>query len=175
MCIVIDTNCFSLVFNRNNAAHSQFAAVLVWIVDGHGKAVYGGTKYLSELRTAIRYQRIFVELKKAGKAIEIEKKSVDEHQARVERTFNPANYNDSHLAAIVSACGCRLVCTKDDRAIRLLKDARCYPTGIARPKIYKRAEHASLLCDENIADVCRPVVMLSKSEREAISSRGSDS
>jgi hypothetical protein len=169
MCIVIDTNCFSPVFNPTNLDHPSFEPVLHWIVSGRGKVVYGGTKYLIELKRATRYLRIFGELKKAGKVVELAQGDVDTHQQRVEKLVDPKKHNDPHLPAIVCASRCRLVCTKDDRSHRLLKEATCYPKGVAKPKIYKSLKQAALLIDQNIADVCKPTATLNRAQRATLS------
>jgi hypothetical protein len=52
MCIIIDTNRFSSIFEEENSDHDEFKPILDWIIFGKGKIVYGGTKYKQELTRA---------------------------------------------------------------------------------------------------------------------------
>ena len=155
MCIVIDTNCFHPVFNTANQKHSEFRPVLMWIVDGEGKIVFGGSKYKSELARTPKILRFFLQLKRARKLVEVDQVRVDQWQAKVERILDPRKHNDPHLPAIVSVSGCRLICTEDKKSFALLKDRRCYPKRVSRPSIYSGARNQDLLCARYIADICR--------------------
>jgi hypothetical protein len=44
MCIVIDANVWSPVFNENDANHREYAPVKTWVSDGPGFVVYGGSR-----------------------------------------------------------------------------------------------------------------------------------
>jgi hypothetical protein len=52
MCIVIDTNTFSSVFNENSQKFKEFEPVNHWILKGNGFLIYGGRTYKNELKKA---------------------------------------------------------------------------------------------------------------------------
>lgn len=171
MCLVIDTNCFSLVFNISNLRHAEFKPVLDWIIDGKGKVVYGGSKYLSELKKATRYLKLFAELKRAGKAIEVDRRKVDRRQKEIESFVDPRKHNDPHLPAIACVSGCAIICTQDGRAHKLLKDKRCYRDGV-RPKIYGSTANVNLLCDRYIVGICKPALRVNALLRQSFRING---
>src|SRR3989442_13231578 len=80
MCLVVDTNVFSSVFRPDSCNHAEFAPVLSWITVGPGFLVYGGTRFNDELKNAKRYLAVFIELKKKGKAKEVNRALVDQHE-----------------------------------------------------------------------------------------------
>src|ERR1700690_3851944 len=116
MCIVIDTNVFATVFNKNCKMHNEFEPVRYWITQGEGHVVYGGSKYKKELKTAYKYLRIFKLLKDARRAFEIKAAVVDAEEARLKRITSGTDCNDQHIIAIFIASGCRLFCSVDNRA-----------------------------------------------------------
>jgi hypothetical protein len=150
MCIVIDASAFATVFNPANNKHPSFKPVRDWILDGDGKAVYGGTKYKRELARASSYRRLFLELVKSGKAVEIDGQQIDRVEHKVVQRTQHKNFNDAHIIAIFIVSHCRLFCSADGRADRFVKDASIYPKKHKRPKIYRGLVHSHLLCDTNI-------------------------
>ncbi len=168
MCIVIDTNTFSLVFSGRRDGHEEFRPVLRWIVSGKGKIVYGGSKYRGELRRAKRYLGIVSQFKKAGKVVEVNDQQVDARQRELEDSMQHRDFDDPHIIAIVIVSGCKLVCSNDSRAYRFVKMKELYPSRIQRPKIYRGKGNEDLLCDQNIADICRPCDRLRKQEASAL-------
>jgi hypothetical protein len=156
MCIIIDSCCFSSVFNSSNSDHNEFRPVLQWIVVGKGKLVYGGSKYREELRRASRYLFFFGQLTRAGKAVKIPSNIVDEIEVGVKAQECNPNFNDQHIVAIVIASKCRLICTKEEASVPFFKDSRFYPRGFRRPRIYKSSSNTSLLRDDNIVEICKP-------------------
>jgi predicted nucleic acid-binding protein len=155
MCIVIDTNSFASVFDAKSDDHPEFRPVLNWITNGKGKIVYGGTKYRDELRAAQRYLGVFGELARARKVVEIPDVDVDREQERIENLVLHRDFDDPHIVAIVSVSRCKLVCSRDKRAYRFIKDVSLYPKAGMRPKIYSDSNNSDLLCDHNIADCCK--------------------
>lgn len=168
MCIVLDTNCFSKVFNTADAEHHEFRPVLDWIIGGDGCLVYGGSKYKKELANAKRYLGLFAELKRLRKIRNADDVAIDARQKEIEKLFDPAKHNDPHLPAIICACRCLLICTKDAKSVALLKDKRCYSKGVKVPKLYMSKKNSTLLCARNIADCCKPVTMLNKDARSRL-------
>ena len=68
MCIIIDANTLSLVFNPETKGHEEFKPVFKWIDKGKGKIVYGGTKYEEELIKAGKL-KLIRRYNDAGKAV----------------------------------------------------------------------------------------------------------
>jgi hypothetical protein len=154
MCIVIDTNTLSCVFNKESSVHSEFAPVQEWIVEDKGKLIYGGTRYRLELKKARRYRKLVIELKKAGKAIEVDSQEVDTRQQEIEGCLEHRDFNDSHIIAIVIVSRVRLICSCDRKAHPFFKMGVLYPKHFKRPKIYTAINCKDLLCDQNIVGVC---------------------
>ena len=150
MCIVIDTNTLSCVFDNNCSEHSEFKPVNNWIFNDKGLVVYGGSKYKKELRKANKYYSIFIELKKINKIAEIKDSYVDKRQRQLESLVKSKKFNDSHILAIVIESNCRLICTLDKKSHNFLRDIRLYPKGMKLAKIYSNRNCKKLLCSENI-------------------------
>lgn len=155
MCLIIDTCTISEVFNANAGLHQEFKPVLTWLVSGNGKMIYGGTTYRAELRKLTRYLSIIAQLKKAGKIIEAPDDAVDDEEKRIFAVVNKKDFDDPHVLAIVSVTGCRVVCTKDGRAIPYLKNTELYGRGVKRPRIYCGSKNTSLLSDKYAATICK--------------------
>lgn len=150
MCIVIDTNTFSPVFNSSDTHHVEFKPVKRWIIEGKGKIVYGGTEYRKQLRRAVKYFKLFIELKKEAKIVEIDDDAVDQAQKGVEKLINNPKFNDAHIIGIFITSKCLLLCSNDNKADKFIKDKSLYPRKHKLPKIYRDRKHKKLLCDKNI-------------------------
>lgn len=168
MCIIIDTNTFSSVFDKSSDTHNQFKPVLDWILFGNGKAVYGGTKYNNELKKAKRYLKIFKILKDARKTIYIDSAKVDEYEIGLKLKLQHRDFDDPHIIAISSVSKCILICSCDSRSYPFLKDQTLYPKNHAKPKIYKNSKNKNLLNDSNIPDIYKPSTKLNKKASENI-------
>ncbi len=159
MCIVIDANVFSMVFNSSNSEHVKFLPILRWVDKGKGKLVYGGTKYQKELEKADKTRRLFKLFQDAGKAVHVDDNKVDLEEAILEQLVDNRAFNDKHLVAIIRVSKCRLVCSMDVAAQKYLRDVSLYPSGTKRPSIYKgHRRHEKLLCDKNIVAICRTCI-----------------
>jgi len=145
MCIVIDTNALSYVFNQNSKGHQDFEPVRKWVIEGEGRIVYGGTKYKEELLKAHRYLRLIRRLKDARRACEIKEELVNAECVRLEKTTKGTNCNDQHIIAIFVVSGCRLFCSCDSRSDKYIRDKSLYPKGQPRPSIYRSCNHRHLL------------------------------
>lgn len=156
MCIVIDANTFSSVFEKNSSDHSDFRPVLEWICNGKGKIVYGGTKYKEELSSTRKYLRLFRQFDAARKIVKIDDQSVDNEQNRLRSLIDHRNYDDPHIIAIIIVSGCKLICSKDSKAYQYFKNKALYPKRFKRPRIYSNSTNADLLCDTHIAECCKP-------------------
>lgn len=149
MCIIIDTNSLSYVFNKENNRHSEFEPVLNWIMFGKGKIVYGGTTYEKELAKATSFLKLFVELSRNNKVIIVDKKKVDQKEKGLIPHVKNRDFDDPHIVAIVIISGVHLVCTGDKRAIPFITNRIFYTKG-KPPKVYSSSKCKNLLCNKNI-------------------------
>jgi hypothetical protein len=157
MCLVIDTCCLGVVFDGRNKKHQKFAPVLEWI-NGHGRMIYGGTKYNEELRRAAKFLPYIAELSRKRHAIQVPNAEVDAIAAELKVRHPEREFDDEHLVALVIASRCRVVCRDDNAAIAYLKrpDLFLGYCGVVRPKIYRGYEvHAQLCCDDHVVGLCR--------------------
>ena len=158
MCLIVDANCFSQVFDTQDKKHHSFIPVYNWLFTGHGGGlIYGGEKYKKEvdLRRS-KYRPLIVELEKMGRLFEVCNKCVNEIAAELKAAVPDKNFDDEHILALVIVSRCRVVCTEDKVAISFLKDTSLYPKGVNPPVFYVSARNARLCRNaENIADVCR--------------------
>lgn len=136
MCLVIDVNVISKVFNRRNVEHGRFEPVQVWVMAGTGSVIYGGSKYLKELGDG-KYLSLFIELTKARRAIRVDKKAVDRRALEVKAKVLEEDFDDEHIVALVGVSKCCLVCTDDKRSVPYLRRRDLYPPGVKVPYIYR--------------------------------------
>ncbi len=155
MCIVIDTCVISSVLNPHSVDHREFRPVLEWISSGPGKMVYGGTKYKRELSNLKRYLGLISEWRRAGKCRILRDDLVDQEEARIHEESQDPDFDDAHILAILIVGRIRLVCTKDDRSIRKLKNKNLHPPKFRGPKFYTSARNVSLLSNRFIVGVCK--------------------
>lgn len=158
MCLVIDADCFSRVFDKTNKEHLQFKPIWEWINDGKGRMIYGGTKYGTQLRTSRKFLPIVTELEKKGKTVRIPDSVVDDLATAIKGKITDANFDDEHLVALVVASRCRVVCTKDTGAISFLRrnDVFADYAGVSRPSIYRgHRTHTKLCSNAHIVAICR--------------------
>lgn len=165
MCIVIDTNVLPSVFKVDSTNHAQFKPVKDWIIKGKGKVVFGGSKYLAEIKE--KYLVLFSELKKAGKAIYIPNDIVDKQEEIVNAMIVHPDFDDPHLVALLRVSKCKLICSLDKRAFPYFRHSQFFRLAADRPRIYSSITNASLLCDRHIADICKPCIQLTKQQRVA--------
>lgn len=164
MCVIIDTNALNCVFRKSSREHRDFAPVLNWIVYGSGIIVFGGTKYINELKNTRRYLRLILELNKCDKAFRADDASVDCEETKIKKNYTEKGFNDHHLAALVIVTKCKIICTKDKAAIPYLKNIKLYPRGICKPIFYTSIKNRSILNDQNIAVCCKPCFKMKKSQ-----------
>ncbi len=156
MCIVIDMNVIPSLFSSSAEDHDEFKPILTWITHDSGKIIYGGKKYKQELSKLKKFLRFFSHLKRAGKVIEINDEQVDQYQEELEKKITHRDFDDAHIVAILVVSRCRLVATKEKRAIPFFKNIELYPSKIKKPKIYTGNRNTDLLSKENIANICLP-------------------
>lgn len=169
MAIIVDTNCFSRVFCRNNKEHEEFAPVLEWILNGKGFLVYGGSKYKQELKKCKRYLHFFNMLKSAKKAFAFDDDAIDKLQLKYEKLIDDPDFDDPHLPALVRVSKCRLICSTDLRSIPFVTNPDFYPKRFHVPQFYCGKKNESLLTDDNIDDrLLKYRIRLNKSKRESL-------
>ncbi len=149
MCVLIDPGCIPKVFNTSNALHKEFQPILNWINGRFGRMVWGGTKYLTELKNTPKYRRYLIELDKSGLVEQLPCKEVDAVADALKQIESTEEFNDEHLAAIVVVSRCTVVCTSDLTAADFLKKSSLYVDhthrGVRPPKIYSRRRNRTLL------------------------------
>ena len=168
MAIIIDTNCFANVFNRKSTNHKEYRPVLDWIVKGKGVVVYGGTKYIEELRKAPKYLPIMRLLREIDKVIIGNTENIDRLQAEIEANRIDVDFDDPHLPAIIIDTKCRLICSEDKRSIPFVRNRDLYPNGIHTPSYYTGLRNKNLLCDNYIHDDLKPLCKLKKEQANLV-------
>ncbi|MET6996395.1 PIN domain-containing protein [Chitinophaga defluvii] len=166
MCIVVDTNTLASVFSRNSDNHEEFEPVFTWLMEGRGKVVYGGSKYVKELKE--NYLRLFVTLRSIHKAVYISNAKVDALEANVSQQIEHPDFDDQHLVGLLIASGCKLVCSLDKRAYPYFKHSLFFSNTSSRPKIYRSRNNKALLSDANIAEICKPCISTTNAQREKL-------
>lgn len=145
MCIVVDINTLSPVFNSSCEEHSEFVHVKNWIDKGYGFLVFGGTKFKKELMKTERYLRLIRKMKDAGFAVAIQDDIVDKEEERVKALTDGTDCDDQHIIGLLCASRCPLVCSKDARSYKYLTDRSLYSNKMARVRIYSSSRNTSLL------------------------------
>ncbi|MFN9109065.1 MAG: hypothetical protein ACK5XN_03160 [Bacteroidota bacterium] len=166
MCIIVDTNVLASVFKQNASNHSQFKPILDWIVYGKGKLVFGGTQYINEIKGS--YLELFLQLKKAGKAVFIPTDLVDAEQLVVDGMIADPDFDDPHLVGLLRVSGCKLICSLDSRAFPFFRHALFFTPASSRPRIYSQLSNSSLLRDRYIAEVCKPCAPTTNQQRAIV-------
>ena len=149
MCLIIDANILAEFFS-----HTEFKPAVNWVVVGNGKVVMGGSKYKEELDHVKKIRGVILELRKAGRLVEIETERVDDRELNIARNYEIRS-DDPHILALVVESCCRVVCTRDRPLQQDFGNRFRERFGVRRPSIYNRARHANLLCARNIVSICR--------------------
>ena len=143
--IIVDANTLSAFSKNTDSLHNDFKPVLDCVRNGYAKLVYGGEKYLAELRKVGSALNLFSELNRSRKAIKLDDNEVDTSQKEIEgKITNPA-FNDPHIIAIVIVGRCGLICSKDKSAHEFFKQKDLYPKRFRRPSIYSSLRNKNLL------------------------------
>ena len=166
MCIIIDANTLGRVFNQKSTEHEEFEPVLNWILNGRGKFVIGGSKYMREI--GAKYLGLFSEFGKVNKAVKVDNQLVNDMEIWAAAQVNDIDFDDPHLVALLLVSKCKLICSLDKRAYPFFTHKTFFPPGIDKPKIYSRKSNSDLLIDGNIAAICKPVKKLTVKEREGL-------
>lgn len=143
--IIIDACTLSSVFLTSDSDHAQFFSVLEALQDGHCRMVYGGTKYIKELGEVKSVHAYILALSKMNRVKVLDKDEVDKRQKLVEKAIVHPLFNDPHLPAIAFVGNCHLICSKDKKCVRFVKDKRLYSTHFKVPAFYTSKRHRPLL------------------------------
>lgn len=170
MCVIVDTNTFSPVFEAKNVKHAEFSPVLEWVLHGKGKFVIGGSKYMKELEKARRFLKLFATLAKykTGKIVRLKDADVDKEQERIEKMITDPDFDDPHLPAMVIVSKCQIICSVDTRSVRFVTDSQLYPKGTKVPCYYTGSRNKDLLCDKYVDDRYKPLQKIPKTQAEEI-------
>jgi predicted nucleic acid-binding protein len=172
MCIILDTNTWSAVFDDSTEKHPEFKPVRDWIMgeNGVGRIVYGGTTYLNE--TPPKYRRLLKLLTDAKRTIPLSLETVDDEEIKLKTKKVHRDFDDPHIVAMVIVSKCRLICTQEERAIPFFKDEEriLYPKRFPKPKIYHHSGNVDLLTERNIPKKYLPIHKLSKKEAKKLES-----
>lgn len=171
MAIIIDTNCFSHVFNGSDKRHQDFVPVLDWIIKGQGFIVYGGSKYIQELKKCRKYHKVFNLLKDLKKVLYLKEKDryIDKKMEELYDKYGNEDFDDPHLPAIALATKCKLICSVDTRSMPYVKSSKMYPKGYTPPQYYTGKKEKHLLNDNNIDQrLLEYRKTLNKTQKEAI-------
>lgn len=165
MCIIVDTNTLSLVFDESKRT-DDFLPVFDWVVNGKGKVVYGGTKYITEIG---KYLNLFVELQKVNKAVNVDASKVDAATKKASDMIQHKDFDDQHIVGLLIVSGCKVICSHDKRAYPYFRHKDFFMPASKKPKIYSGKRNKDLLADRNIADVCKPCSVATNQQRQILS------
>lgn len=169
MCVIIDTNCLSYVFDRTSDRHADFEPVLKWILCGKGFIVYGGSKYLKELKKAGKYLNIFTMLRhKKKKLVILPTEEVDREENVIKQLITNPDFDDPHLVAMVRVSSCMIICSVDTRSVKFVTNSILYSKGVKPPKYYTGLRNVKLLTDKYVPDKYKPLEKFTKKEQETI-------
>ncbi len=141
MCLIVDASCAGITFGARSDAES--VPIVRWLLKGDGCLVYGG-KLAKELFRLGRVARFLGQLRRAGRAIELDPAAVRTEEQRVAR-HTALTCDDPHVLAVARVSGARTLRTEDGPLMNDFRNTSLVP----RPpgKIYRRAsEHGHLLC-----------------------------
>jgi hypothetical protein len=134
--VVVDTDSLSKVFDRTNREHKEYEPLRKSIIEQRRSVImYGGTKYMNELKRASKFLRLFAELGKIHMASMLNAQTVDDEEKRIIDLTSDSRFNDHHIVAIVVIGRCNIICSSDTNSHSHYKNSLYYPKCI-RPKIY---------------------------------------
>jgi hypothetical protein len=145
MSVVVDVNSISSVFSEGDENHKDFLPVFDYITNGGGAMVAGGEKYKRELFTLRRYNKIFLELRRQNRLVYIDDDVVNTIENHVIEKTAGTNCNDQHIIALLSASSCGILCTKDIRMHKYVKNKSLYPKNSRKVRIYSSIRCISIL------------------------------
>lgn len=162
MCVIVDANSLSSVFNPTDEYHEDFQPVYDWIIKGKGKLIMGGTHYNKEISKCRKYLKIINVLKKQSKVYTADSEKVDQLEADIRSKIPDPDFDDPHLPAIAIVGKCKVICSRDTRSIKFVTSPCLYPNKISIPKYYCSRRNISLLSDKYIHSFHKPLNSFNK-------------
>jgi len=148
MCVVIDINALHLVFTNKP---TEYSSIKEWITVGKGRLVFGGTTYNNELKKANKYLIFFNQLKIARRTVEADINKVDNLEKKLKEIKSERNFDDPHIIAILIVSNCKLLCTKDKKSLKYIKDKNLYPLDYELPIVYSSENKIDLSSKEYLS------------------------
>jgi|SRR5690606_30001945 len=170
MAIIIDTNCFANVFSRKSEKHEDFKPVLDWILYGKGFMIYGGDKYKEELKKAPKYLKLINLLKNVGKVHIGNDQKINAKQAEIDKDNTDKLFNDTHILSICLETKCILICSEDTTSIPFITNPKYFKRGETKPAFYTSSRNKSILCDNYVNDIHKPLCKINRALAEKIES-----
>ena len=125
--------------------HKEYEPLHKSIIEQRRSVImYGGTKYMNELKRARKFLKLFAELRKVGAASMLNAQAVDDEEERIIGLTSDLKFNDHHIVAIVVVGRCNIICSSDMNSHRHYKNSLYYPKGL-RPKIYGGLQSSGIL------------------------------
>lgn len=170
MCVIVDANTLSNVFNNDIKAKEQFKPVLDWVLQGKGKFIIWGTKYMDELKKVNKALTFLsmLRMKTTDKVIKLPDDDVDKIQKEVEAMIDDPDFDDPHLPAMVIVSRCMVICSLDARSIDFVSMPKLYPKGVKVPRYYTGLHNIDLLSDKYIDRRYKPLTKMSRSNIEKL-------
>ena len=168
MCVIVDANTLSCVFKDDAMKKLQFEPVLKWVLEGKGKFIIGGTKYMNELRKVKSASSFLsmLRMRTKDKVVMLDREKVDSYQSIMEEIVDDPHFDDPHLPAMVIVSHCMVICSLDARSIDFVTRPSLYPRGVKVPRYYTGMHNVDLLCDKYIDKRYKPLSKLSHSQSE---------
>lgn len=107
MCVIVDTDCASLVFTRRSCDDMKPLSDAIFC--GKARAMYGG-RLLEEYKSLGRLRGVIVELVRQGRLVLVPNEQVDHQSSQVEQQCIS---NDCHIIGLALVSGARLLCSRD--------------------------------------------------------------
>ncbi len=143
--IIIDACALSSVFISDASDHNEFVDILYALHNGQCRMVYGGDKYMKELKEVHSVHSYILALSKMNRVRVLNHDKVDERQKIVEKIIVDPSFNDPHLPAIAFIGNCHIICSKDKECMKFVKNKKLYSTHFKVPVFYTSKKHKNLL------------------------------
>ena len=147
--VIVDSNCLSHVFNKNDQMFSEFEDLYNFIISKKGMLVWGGTTYISELKNSESYLALYIEFEKSGISKKYQSKPIDDYENYLYTIIYKKSFNDAHIIALQVSSRARIICSVDNKAFPYFKNKidgkNLYPKGHRRPRIFSSKDNKDLL------------------------------
>lgn len=146
MRLIIDTNILHKLFDPGHQDHEHYKTVYHCLFKCKGQIFYGGKTFKKEIvENNKKYISLFIELRKAGKAIVLDDVDVDNLESKFKIIEPNKNFDDPHVIACIVLSKAEILVSEDARADKYIKDRRFYPKKFPLPSIYRNNSHKHLI------------------------------